>query len=189
MLQLKQLGCNGVVGTFVASSNVGLATAISQAGLHIKQFYYTWYAQDSISNAGAESALQGTFTEGAPTTGSSPTVKATNAEIAALKKYDHSYPGGIHDLGATIGWIGADSMIAGLKAAGANPTQASFISKLRTVTNYTMGGTSATPVSFNYLTGKFPASECTTFIELKQKQFVAATPKPTCGKLFVYSGR
>ena len=95
VLQLKQLGCNGVVGTFVGSSNVGMATAIAQAGLHIKQFYYTSYAQDSITNAGADSALQGTFTEGAPTTGSSPTVKATDAEITALKKYDPSYPGGI----------------------------------------------------------------------------------------------
>jgi branched-chain amino acid transport system substrate-binding protein len=188
VLQLKQLGCNGVVGTFVASSNVGLATAIAQAGLHLKQFYYTSYGQGSITNAGADSALQGTFTQGSPTTGSSPTVKALNAEIAALKKYDHSYPGGIPDLGASVGWLGADTMIAGLKEAGTNPTRASFESKLRATTNYTMGGTSATPVSFNYLTGKFPASECITFITLKEKQFVAATKKPTCGKLFAYSG-
>ncbi len=188
VLQLKQLGCNGVVGTFVASSNVGLATAIAQAGLHLKQFYYTSYAQASIDNAGADSALQGTFSEGTPTTGSSPTVKATDAMIAALKKYDPSYPGGIPDLGASIGWLATDTMIEGLKLAGPNPTQASFISKLRTTTDYNLGGTSPTPVSFNYLTGKFPASECTTFVELKQKQFVAATSKPTCGKLFAYSG-
>jgi branched-chain amino acid transport system substrate-binding protein len=188
VLQLKQLGCNGVVGTFVASSNVGLATAISQAGLPIKQFYYTSYAQDSITNAGADSALQGTFTEGSPTTGSSPTVKATNAEIAALKKYDPSYPGGIPDLGASAGWFGADAMIDGLKLAGPSPTQASFISKLRTDSTYNLGGTSATPISFNYLTGKLPANECITFVTLKQKQFVAATSKPTCGKLFAYSG-
>ena len=97
----------------------GLATAIAQAGLHIKQFYYTSYTQDSITNAGADSALQGTFTEGAPTTGSSPTVKATDAEIAALKKYDSSYPGGIPDLGATIGWLGADTMIDGLEGGRA----------------------------------------------------------------------
>lgn len=188
VLQLKQLGCNGVVGTFVAASNVGLATAIAQAGLHIKQFYYTSYAQAALTNAGANSALQGTFTEGAPTTGSAPTVKATKAEIAALVKYDKSYPGGIPDLGATIGWLAADTMIEGLKLAGPNPTQASFIAKLRAVSNYTMGGTSATPVSFNYLTGHFPSTSCFTVITLKGKEFVAATKKPTCGKLFVYSG-
>jgi ABC-type branched-subunit amino acid transport system substrate-binding protein len=188
VLQLKQLGCNGVVGTFVAASNVGLATAISQAGLHIKQFYYTSYAQDSISNAGADAALQGTFTVGAPTTGTSSTAKATKAEIAALTKYDPSYPGGIPDLGASIGWLSADTMIEGLKLAGPNPTQSSFISKLRAAPNYTMGGTSATAVDFNYLTGKFPPTSCLTYITLKKKQFVAATSKPTCGKLFVYSG-
>ena len=188
VLQLKQLGCNGVVGTFVASSNVGLATAIAQAGLHIKQFYYTSYAQGSVNNAAADQALQGTYTEGAPTTGSSSTVKATDAEIAALKKYDRSYPGGIPDLGASVGWLGADTMIAGLKAAGTSPTRASFESKLRSTTDYTMGGTSPAPVAFNYLTGKFPATSCVTFITLKGKQFVAATKKPTCGKLFVYSG-
>lgn len=188
VLQLKQLGCNGVVGTFVASSNVGLATAIKQAGLPIKQFYYTSYGQGAISNAEANAALQGTFTQGVPTVGSSPTIKATKAEIAALTKYDSAYPGGIPDLGAAVGWLGADTMIEGLKLAGPNPTQASFESKLRASTTYTMGGTSATPISFNYLTAKFPASQCTTFVVLKQKQFVNATSKPSCGKLFVYSG-
>ena len=79
-------------------------------------------------------------------------------------------------------------MIDGLKLAGPNPSQASFESKLRSTTDYTMGGTSPTPVEFNYLTGKFPATSCVTYVTLKEKQFVAATSKPTCGKLFAYSG-
>jgi hypothetical protein len=56
------------------------------------------------------------------------------------------------------------------KQAGRNPTRASFISNLRTVKDYTMGGLSSMPLDFDYLTGNLPAKTCT----------IPADGSPTC---------
>lgn len=60
-----------------------------------------------------------------------------------------------------------DAMIEGLKLAGRNPTRATFISNLRAVTDYTIGGLSTTPVDFNYLTGNLPPQQCANFVQLQ----------------------
>jgi branched-chain amino acid transport system substrate-binding protein len=190
VLQIKQLGCNALVGSLISSSNVALATAIKQAGLHVKQFYFTSYGQDSLTSKGADAALQDTYSEGTASKGNSPVVKANLKWYKELKKYDPGYHGGIPDTGQTIGWDAADTMIEGLEVAGHNPTRGSFISKLRQVKTYTIGGLFASPLLFNYLTGHFPSSTCDNFVELKAKAFVPvpANGKAVCGKIYAYKG-
>jgi branched-chain amino acid transport system substrate-binding protein len=189
-LALKQAGCEGVIGTFTASSNIALASAIRDAGLKIKQFYYTSYAQSTVSSAAAESALDDTYSEGLTVSGHTSSSAALRKFYSELKKYDPSYMGGIPDLGVTTGWDGTDMMIEGLKLAGPNPTRAAFTAKLRTVKNYTIGGLSTTPIDFNYLTGHLPPTECVNLVELKGSRFVPvpANGAATCGKLVPYRG-
>jgi branched-chain amino acid transport system substrate-binding protein len=190
VLQIKQAGCNGVVGTFVESQDVGLATALQNAGLHLKQVYYTSYSQATLGSSAIESALSGTYTEGVAAAGHSTTAAATKKFYAALKKYDPVYTGGIPDLGLSNSWDAADTMIEGLKLAGPNPTRATFIKKLRVVKDYTLGGLSASPVSFNYLTGHLPTQECVDALEFTGKKFVPypADGAPVCGSLVAYKG-
>jgi branched-chain amino acid transport system substrate-binding protein len=188
VLQMKAAGCNAVVGSLLSSSNVALSQAIQQAGLHLKQFYFTSYGQDTITSSIADSALDDTYSEGTASKGKSAVVKANLTWYKELKKYDPSYHGGIPDTGQTIGWDAADLMIEGLKVAGKNLTRASFIAKLRQVKTYTIGGLFSSPLSFNYLKGYFPPKNCDNFVELKGKSFVPvpSSGAAVCGKLYAY---
>ncbi len=189
VLQIQSAGCDAVVGTFVAASNIALSSALKNAGLNsVKQFYYTSYAQSTLDSSGAKSALDGTYSEGLIASGHTSAAAATRNFYADLKKYDSSYSGGLPDLGVTNSWDAVDTMIEGLRLAGPNPTRANFIAKLRTVENYTLGGLSSTPVTFNYLTGHLPSTECANFVELKGSTFVAVPSggAPICGSLVAY---
>ncbi|HLN17030.1 MAG TPA: ABC transporter substrate-binding protein [Acidimicrobiales bacterium] len=190
VLQMKAQHCDAAIGTFVAASNVALASAIQNAGLKMTQFYYTSYDQTTLQSSAAEHALDGTYSEGLVAAGHTTTEAATAKFYAALKKYDPSYPGGVPDLGATNSWDGMDVMIEGLKLAGPHPTRAAFISKLRTVKTYTIGGLSASPIDFNYLSGKFPSTQCANFVVLKGTKFdpYPANGAVICGGLVPLSG-
>ncbi len=190
VLQMKQAGCDTAVGTFTASSNVALASAIKNAGLNMKQFYFTSYAQSTLGSPPAEAALNGTYSEGLVAAGHTPGAEATQKFYSELKQYDPSYHGGLPDLGVTNSWDATDVMIEGLKLAGPNPTRASFISDLRKATDYTLGGLSTTPVSFDYLTGNLPAEECANFVQLQGTTFVPnpSDGSPICGTRVAYKG-
>jgi branched-chain amino acid transport system substrate-binding protein len=190
ILQIKQAGCDAAITAFPASSNVAFASAIKNAGLNVKQFYYTSYTQATLDNPSAAAALDGTYGQASIIAGHTTTASATQQLYNTLKQYDPSYHGGLLDNGATIAWAATDAMIEGLKLAGPNPTRAIFISKLRTVTDYTIGGLSGTPIDFNYLTGNLPAQQCTNFVQLDGKAFhpVPADGSPTCGTRVAYKG-
>jgi branched-chain amino acid transport system substrate-binding protein len=189
VLQLKQSGCDSLVAAATESSEVALAAAIKNAGLNIKQYYYASYAQATLDSPAALAALDGSYGQTTVVAGHASTQAATQTLYNQLKKYDPSYKG-LLDFGASIGWEGTDAMIEGLKLAGPNPTRASFISKLRTVTNYTIGGLSSTPVDFNYLTGNLSKTQCANFVQLKGSAFVPipADGSPTCGTRVAYKG-
>jgi branched-chain amino acid transport system substrate-binding protein len=185
VLQIQHAGCDAVVGTFVAASNIALAAALKDAGVKAAQFYYTSYAQSTLQSAGAKAALNGTYSEGLIATGHMSSAQAMAKFYDELKMYDPTYSGGVPDIGVINSWDATDVMIEGLKLAGSHPTRASFIGKLRTVTHYDLGGLSASPVSFNYLSGHLESQECANFVELKGAKFVPvpANGSAICGSL------
>jgi ABC-type branched-subunit amino acid transport system substrate-binding protein len=187
LLQIKQKGCDAVVGTFIEQSNVALAEAVKNAGLNATVFTYTAYTPETLQNSGAVAALQGSYTGGVIAGNQTAAQRAMTTFESELQKYDPSYHGGPPEAGAQYGWQGVDAMIEGLKVAGPNPTRASFISKLRKVKGYTLLGV---PVSFDYLTGHLPSTQCTSFVELKGSAFVPypANGSPICGDLVTFSG-
>jgi hypothetical protein len=78
-------------------------------------------------------------------------------------------------------------MIKGLQMAGPNPTQKTFISKLRTLDNWTSEGLITAPGDdfqhFGTLAG-VPKTQCAPLLQLKGKGFVPALAgKPVCGTL------
>jgi branched-chain amino acid transport system substrate-binding protein len=184
VLAIKQGGCDAAITAFTASSNVALASVIKNAGLNVKQYYYATYSQATLDNPSAAAVLNGTYSQAfAP-------AAATEQVYNKLKQYDPSYHGGLLDLGASVAWTATDAIIEGLKLAGRNPTRASFISNLRTVKDYTIGGLSSTPVDFNYIGGNLPAKTCTNFVQLVGQAFVPvpADGSPTCGTKVAHKG-
>ncbi|HEY3942207.1 MAG TPA: ABC transporter substrate-binding protein [Acidimicrobiales bacterium] len=181
-LQLKNANCQAVDFPAVESSDIALATALQQAGLHIKQIYATGYDQTLLDDAAARTAAQGQYfdAEPLPLDLNTPAVKGF---YAALRKYDPSYHGGIASFGEGSGWMIADEMIEGLKLAGPNPTRAGVIKDLARVTSYSGGGL-VPPVNLS-ARWKLIGPQCAYYVQLEGSKFLPfpRSGKPICGKV------
>ena len=97
----------------------------------------------------------------------------------ALKKYAHYT--GIPDFAWYEGWGATDLMIKGLELAGKNPTRQRFITALRKVNNYNMGGLE-NPVNLTLSQfGKAPTKLCGYLAQFEGTSFVH--PQDVCGKI------
>jgi hypothetical protein len=72
-------------------------------------------------------------------------------------------------------------MIKGLQMAGANPTRAAVISKLRGLKSYNVNG--LLPINLNYTNnfGHDPAQTCAWVMKAGTNGFTAISSKPSCG--------
>ncbi len=185
VLQIKSAGCNGVVGSFVDSSDIALAQAVKNAGIKAQQIYFTGYDQQVLQSATARAALNGAYM--AAVINFTTPNSAVKKMIATVKKYDSSYTGGIMDLGLYGSYVSADLMIKGLQMAGKNPTRANFISKLRTLKSYNAGGIlpSGTPMTGFGTEAIVPKTLCGYYMQLKGNKFQVYTGKAVCGKRIV----
>ena len=182
VLQIKQAGCDTVIGSFVDASDIALSQAVKNSGIKAKQIYFTGYDQNILSSPNARAASDGDYFTAAINF-TTPNA-ATKGMLNALKKYDPSYKGGIPDYGLYGSYLSADLMIKGLQVAGKNPTRASFISNLRKVKSYDAGGILPGITSFvGFGTAKIvPKSLCGYYMQLKGAQFHVVTGKPICSK-------
>ncbi|HLG66307.1 MAG TPA: ABC transporter substrate-binding protein [Acidimicrobiales bacterium] len=183
-LSFKNAGCDGAECSCVLSSSLAMATAIKNLGLtDVKIDFAAGPSQGVFANQATLSAAEGAYFPG---TNFDPTYQkpASKAMLAALRKYDPSYKGGIPDLGLSDGWEVGDLFIKGLQVAGKNPTRQSFIANLRKVGNFDAGGLLPHPVSFRNF-GQAPKQSCILsahFVDGKYQAF-PASGKPFCGTL------
>lgn len=187
VLAIKGAGCNGVVGSFVDSSDVALSEAVKQAGLtNMHQLYFTGYDSDILGTSSSADAFAGDYVGVSFDPNS--TIPAVQTMFSTLKQYDPGYKAGaIPDLGLYGSYISADLMIDGLEKAGSNPTRASFISSMRGVSSYNAGGLLASPIGFtNFGTpGMLPQTSCGQFAYISAGKFVYYDGgKDICGTLF-----
>ncbi len=186
VLALKNANCQGLYFPAVESTDIAMATAIQQAGVHIKQIYETGYDQTFLDDSAAVAAAQGQYFEIVlPLDVSSP---AVTTFYTALKKYDPAYKGGIPSFGAQTGWTIADEMIEGLKLAGSNPTRSGFIKNLANVTDYTVGGLHPVGVNLSQR-WKLVGPQCAYFVQLEGSKFLPypRDGKAVCGKVIAGS--
>jgi branched-chain amino acid transport system substrate-binding protein len=186
VLAIKQAGCDGVVGSFVDSSDIALSGAVKNAGLtNVKQEYFTGYDSQILDNPSAATAFAGSLVGVSYDPNS--TKPAIQAMFSAMKQYDPQYKAGsIPDLGLYGSYISADEMIFGLQKAGPNPTRSSFISSLRQVGSYNAGGILATTVPFTGFgtPAMLPATQCAQYASISNGKFVLfENGKLICGKL------
>ena len=182
VLAMKAAHCQAVLAPLIENSDIGLATSIHNAGANIKQFYETGYDQNFLDDSQAVTVGQGQYFE--PGINLALNTPADKAFEAAIKKYDPIYKGGLPSQGVEFGWMAADQMILGLQLAGPNPTWASWIKKLATVKEYTVGGLRPTPTNLSER-WKLTGPQCQYEVQLEGTKFVPAPPdgKPICGKV------
>ena len=193
VLQVKSLGCDAVVGSFVDASDVAMATALSQAGLsNVKKLWYTGYDTLTLKSSASKAAFEGSYFQSPVLFDRS--IPGVGTMLDNFAKYDPGFHAGdLPDFGAWGSYIAADLMIKGLELAGQNPTRKAFIANLRQVSNYDASGILATPTSFtNFGTPQMmPTTACAYFVELKNGQFVNAAPngKSVCAGLVQFPAK
>ncbi len=182
-LSLKSSDCNGVILEGVPEQVVSLSEAIREAGISLKQFYYT-LTSNLLTQPAAHQALIGGYAllTGIDLTDPTPAQKAM---VATLKKYIPNFSE-INDQAAFLSYEAADLMIKGLELAGKNPTRGAFISNLRKVSGlYTAGGLLPPPgVTFQHFgtSGMLPKTSCDQFQVVTKKGLIPyENGKEICG--------
>jgi ABC-type branched-subunit amino acid transport system substrate-binding protein len=174
-LSIKQSGCNILGSQMTLGDTLNLITALKNANVSLKAtFIQGGYGQDLLDQPSSLAAAQG-VDMAAGYQPSSLNTSATKALMSALKTYagwTKPYP----SAGMEWGWFTADTAIEGLKVAGANPTQPSFITNLRKVTSFNHGGLTC-PIdysTFGNINQQFPGN-CTWMVKVEGSQFVSLT--------------
>ncbi len=174
-LSIKQAKCDVLGSQMTLGDTLNLITAVKNANVGLKAtFIQGGYGQDLLDQPSSLSAAQG-VDMAAGYKPSSLNTAETKSLMTALKTYagwTKPYPAA----GMEWGWFTADTAIEGLKVAGANPTQQSFISNLRKVTSFDHEGLTC-PVNyavFGDTNQQFPGN-CTWMVKVEGSQFVSLT--------------
>ena len=172
--RMQQAGSQLVATCMQASDNITLARAIQQYGLKIKQLWLNGYDQTLLNQY--SSLMQGVYLNN---TGTVPfeaankarygtTYSGMQAYIAAMNQYQPAYT---YNGVALQGWQSAALIVAGIKAAGSNLTQASVVSAINKLTNFTASGISA-PVDWTQLHTGVTWPSCSAYVQVQNSKYV-----------------
>jgi branched-chain amino acid transport system substrate-binding protein len=189
VLGIKNSGSDGVYLPVVPSTAFAVIAGLVQAGVKLKAIVLaTGYGNDLLASAPAVQVAQGVdfITPAAPVELKTP---ATLRFQGALQKY--AGVSGTPTFAEYEGWLAADAFIAGLKAAGPNPTQQTFIQKFRHGT-WDTGGLLGTTADHNLNFGTYGAptnpseadgpNACAFIVKLAGRTFVPIPQaSPICG--------
>ena len=174
-LAIKQAKCDVLGSQMTLGDTLNLITALKNANVSLKAtFIQGGYGEDLLQQSSSLSAAQG-VDMAAGFEPSSLNTTATKWMMSALKTYagwTKPYPAA----GMEWGWFTADTAIEGLKVAGANPTQQSFITNLRKVSSFNHEGLTC-PVNYSVFGNtnqQFPGN-CTWMVKVEGNQFVSLT--------------
>jgi ABC-type branched-subunit amino acid transport system substrate-binding protein len=179
-LAAKTAGVNAVYAGMDDDSNFALATAMKQAGVHLKAVVFPTGYEPSAVNSPAWADLQGDYFDSEFRPFSLPDAGTLQLQ-AALEKYDHFTKSQFPTFDQYEGWVGADLMIQGIQKAGANPTSASVIKALRGVKSYSANGLLPNPINYSTNFGHDEAKACGWFLQAKPAGFVPVSKSPFCG--------
>jgi branched-chain amino acid transport system substrate-binding protein len=176
----RQDHIDAIYPTMEASSNFALATALKQAGVHVKAAIFSVGYDPTAMASPAWPDLQGDYFLSLFRPFSLPN-SGTRQMAAALQKYQHFSKTQIPTLFQYESWAGADLMIKGLQMAGNTPTRAKVISSLRSIKSYTANGLLPNPIDYSKIFGHDLAQTCVWVLRAEQKGFVSVSSQPVCG--------
>jgi branched-chain amino acid transport system substrate-binding protein len=175
-LAMKAAGVDGLYLPTSIATAFSLVAALHQDGVNLKSVVLPdGYGGDLLASKATVTAAQGDgfATIGAPAEANTP---ATKLRAANLAKVGVTGPPTFSEQEAYLTMVALGD---GLKAAGANPTQASFMKAMNAMTDYNGDGLLAPDkISFRDYA---PASYCLWVALLKGQSFVVAPGMPVCG--------
>jgi branched-chain amino acid transport system substrate-binding protein len=182
-LAMQKAGVNGIVLPVVVSTGFALLAALKQLGVKLKvALLSTGYGGDLLASPPAVQAGQGYMfsSVGQPVEANTP---ATRKMVAALAKVGVTTT---PTFAEQESYIAAAAIAAGLRAAGPNPTQKSFITALRKIHDFTADGLlSPGAVNFSNFSqdgGGAGAAGCIFAAQLEGTKFIPVQGTPLCGK-------
>jgi branched-chain amino acid transport system substrate-binding protein len=182
---IKATGADAVTMSQGTAADLGLLSAIQQAGLKLKVVLVLPPVPGvSITNAQVKTELANTWS-GWPVL--PPIEKNTSNEriTNALATYEKQTT--LPDQNELAAWASADAIIQGLQAAGKDPTRETFLTDLKGMTNYDGGGTSlgVTNISQSFGAGAQDAGpapgDCIAFTQFAGDAY--QNPSTVCGGL------
>jgi branched-chain amino acid transport system substrate-binding protein len=185
-VQLASAHIDSVVTFMTVDSGISILKALQAQGVTLKTTYLGGDYDPAVSSQ-VSSLIQGGI--GTPL-GTVPTqldTSGTKAYIATMKKYAPSTNPDAYF--ASPGYVSADLFIKGLQVAGACPTRAAFVSKLRAVTNYDGAGLLVTPTSFQpaETPDGTPYTKCAWYAVYRGSSWVP-DKAASCGSLIKFGG-
>ena len=166
--RMRQAGSDFVLSCMDVTGNIAMARAIQQYGLKVNQLWLNGNDQSTLNQYA--SLMKGVYFDIEHVPFASPTkyYPGLATYLSAMEKYTPKY---VYDEVAIQGWQSAALFAAGVKAAGADLTQANVITQTNKITNFTAGGLIATVNWTNSHTRASPPS-CSAFIQVQGTTFV-----------------
>ena len=172
--RMQQAGADMVFSCMQASDNITLSRDIQQYGLKTKQLWVNGYDQTLLDQY--QGVMQGVYLDN---TGTLPFEAADTAKfgntysgmqqyIAAMKKYEPAFT---YNGVALQGWQSAALIAAGVRAAGADLTQANVIAQTNKITDFNGAGVSA-PVNWTVVHTGATLPNCSAFVQVQGDSFV-----------------
>jgi ABC-type branched-subunit amino acid transport system substrate-binding protein len=172
--RMKQAGTNMVISCMDVQGNITMARAIQQYGLKTAQLWLNGNDQSTLDQN--QSLMQNIYFYIAHVPFAAPQslYPGLKTYLTAMNKYEPKYA---LDEVAMQGWESASLFAAGVKAAGANLTQANVIAQDNLLTAFTAGGLTA-PVNWKSAghSGHKPPY-CGAYIQVKGNKYVPVLNK------------
>jgi branched-chain amino acid transport system substrate-binding protein len=180
-LAMKAAGVDGLWLPTVPSTSFALIVTLELMGVHLKaSLLPTGYGGDILASKAAVQAGQGIDFEpiGVQAEANTAGTRQRAADLAAVGvKTDPTFA-------EQEAFLTLAAFVAGLKAAGSNPTRQSFMAAMNKITNFTADGLLTPPVSFRQYT---PNNGCLYVVKLTGAKFVELPNMPLCGKEVKFS--
>jgi branched-chain amino acid transport system substrate-binding protein len=175
-LAMKSAGVDFAFMSTVTNTGFAFAAAARTVGSNTKISFPTGYGGDLLKVSSAVQAAQGFYftVSFQPIEMGTPATKVLQQRLASVG--ETASPG----YAEQVAYLSMAGVAAGIKAAGDNPTPASFTTGLRAVTDFDADGLlSPVKVSFSDYD---PAQSCVWFVQLEGSKFVLVNGlDPICG--------
>ena len=171
VLGMKNAGVDATYLPLVISTNLAIIQNATQNNLAFKlAVLATGYGQPLLDDPSSKTiGPEVLFAVGwAP-------VEVKNAATKVFQANLEKYAGytGVPDFGVYTGYLAADLLIDGLKAAGKNPTRDGFITATKGLGTWNSAGLGCQPVDVSAAGfGKQPQTQCSWYLQIKNGKFV-----------------
>ncbi len=156
-----------ILSCMTVNGNIAMARAVKQYGLKVKQLWLNGADQSALDKYA--NLMQGVYflVQHVPLTASPSLYPGLKEYLSAMKKYE---PGYVGTETAIQGWESAASIVAGLRAAGKNPTQAGVVKATNAMTQFTADGL-MTPVDWTVTHVEATPPFCSAFVQAQGDVF------------------